>query len=297
MHRLAYRRMTETILHLGERKSSGLAEPHSSLGPGLQAAADYVVASQCAVGGWCWPNGMACCPNPPVNTAPPIALGLLNAYAHTSDPDHLAAAELAADWVMAYQYTNGEARFGSFTAMHLYRLSGVTGDSTYSDWAATEFYDELTAATYGPDDLDTYGWIAAVQAYVPGSGSTCSPGNSCTTPTWPASSETPAALRADTVSQQDAFVGAILAGLNTLDSTTSTYVDYLGVAGGVYGLALNGTTTFPAIVSPNSALVNGIDSLCDLADVLAMPNKTPTVPGTGTPTFPGLGVPPTKTPR
>ncbi len=95
------------------------------LGPGMQAAADYIASIQCSVGGWCWENGIACCPNPPANTQGPIILGLLNAYAYTSDPTHLASAELGGSWDMSSQYTNGEYRASAASPWTLYTLTGV----------------------------------------------------------------------------------------------------------------------------------------------------------------------------
>jgi len=239
-------------------------------GPGLQAAADYIVSIQCSVGGWCWPSGTGCCPNPPSNTQGPILLGLLSAYAHTGDPSHLAAAELAGTWDMASQYTNGEYRSSAASPWALHSLSVATGDSTYSDWTATEFFDELTAGTYGPSDIDTYGWIGAVQAGRSGAYINLRPWEfSDIAPTAAAVGNANSTSPADGVSQGQAFINAILDGLNTLDSTTSTYWDYIGLAGGVYGLAATGTTTFPVINAPNSAMVDGIDNLCDLANALA----------------------------
>jgi len=72
-------------------------------------------------------------------------------------------------------------------------------------------------------------------------------------------------------SQADAFLGAILDGLDTLDSTApaSIYTDLIGVAGGVRGLALEGVTSFDPINSPHHAGIDGISTLVDLADYLA----------------------------
>jgi hypothetical protein len=129
----------------------------------MQAAADQIVSIQCSDGGWGWtPHGD--CTVTYNNITAPICLGLLHGHGYTSDPAHLASAVAGGDFDLTSQYDNGEARFGTFTPHFLWQVSLASGDSTYSDFAATEFFDELTAGTYGPSDYDTAGWIGAVQA-------------------------------------------------------------------------------------------------------------------------------------
>lgn len=246
------------------------AVPVDGTGPGVQAAADHIIDQQCLDGGWGWEH--YACPVTANNITAPICLGLLRSWAMTGDTATLDAAVAGGDFDLTYLYGNGEARFSAGTAYFLWALTQATGDTTYSDYAATEFFDELTAKTYGPSDLDTAGWIGAVQAARTGVWINLRPwefptiayvsgiiGN--------ADSTTPP----DVISQQDKFVEAVLDGLDTLDSTdaSTAYYDLIGLAGGIRGLALTGTTSFAPISSPNSAIIDGIDDLCDLADVLA----------------------------
>ncbi|HNO77203.1 MAG TPA: HYR domain-containing protein [Phycisphaerae bacterium] len=152
---------------------------------------------------------------------------------------------------------------GAFTAYFLWQLSISTGDTQYQDHAATAFYDELAAGTYGPSDYDTLGWIGAVEASRTGTWVNLRP--------WEFHNQIPAAAALGNPGQSAAFEAACLAGLNTLDNTdpSSVYSDLIGVAGGVRGLAFAGTTSFAAISAPNHAGVNGLSSLQALADYLA----------------------------
>ncbi|MFH1746743.1 MAG: right-handed parallel beta-helix repeat-containing protein, partial [Planctomycetota bacterium] len=231
-----------------------------SVGPGLQAAADHIVGQQCTNGGWGWPHDD--CTVTYNNITAPIALGLLQAYEMTADAAHLTSATDGGDYDLTSQYTNGEARFGTLTPHFLWKLTAATGDSTYSDFAAIDFFDELTASTYGPSDYDTAGWIAAVETGRTGTWINLRPWEFQTL-----------GLTADAIGntgQKALFNQAVLDGLNTLDNTNpgSVYSDLIGLAGGVRGLALNETTTFTAIVSPNHSGINGISTLEALADKL-----------------------------
>jgi len=240
------------------------------VGPGIQAAADHLVATQCANGGWNW--AVETCAATYYNLNGPIGRGLIDAYGYTSDPTHLAAAVKAGNYELTSTYTNGEYRGSSGSASFLYKLSQTSGNPTYSNWAAVEFFDELTNGTYGPDNRDTAGWIALVQTGRSGSQINLRPWDFAELP-WVAGiignpdSTTPP----DGVSQQTMFLNAVLDGLNTLDRTApdSVWWDMIGLAGGVQGLALNGTTSFPAINAPKFAPIDGLTTLQALADVLA----------------------------
>jgi hypothetical protein len=227
----------------------------------IYAAANHIVDQQCPNGGFGWPHDD--CSATYNNITAPICLGVMCAYERTSDPDHLAAAIAGGDYDLTSQYGNGEARFGAFAPYFLMRLSQLTGDAQYSTFAATGFFDELTAGTYGPDDLDTAGWISLVQTARTGVWINLRP--------WEFHTIAPTATAIGNAGQDALFIQGILDGLNTLDNSDpfAAYYDYLGWAGAVRGLALTGTTTFPAINSPNHSLINGIDNLKDLADLLA----------------------------
>jgi hypothetical protein len=228
---------------------------------GLEAAADHIVDQQCLDGGWGWPHDD--CGTTYNNITGPIALGLLRA--HELIGYDLQPSLDAGDFDLTFQYGNGESRFGASAPFFLWRLSQVSGDNQYSNHAESDFFDELQAGTYGPSDLDTAGWIASVEA--------------ARTGTWvnlrPWEFDTLAMVSSAAVignaGQQALFVQGVLDGLNTLDNTApaSVYSDIIGITGGVRGLALSGTTSFAAINAPNHALVNGLTTLCDLADMLA----------------------------
>jgi hypothetical protein len=245
----------------------GLPDPgwfeRDGVGPGVQAAADHVISQQCGNGGFCWPHGSTCCPSGPNNITGPIGLGLLRAYGATGDAATLAAAVAGGNYdVNNFQYGNGEARFATFTPYFLWQLTAASGDAQYSAHAETEFFDELTAGTYGPSDYDTAGWIAAVEAGRTGTWVNLRP--------WEFSTIGVTADAIGNAGQKALFNQGVLDGLNTLDNTdpANVYSDLIGLAGGVRGLALNGTTTFTAIVSPLHSGINGISDLCDLADQL-----------------------------
>jgi len=231
-----------------------------SAGPGLQAAADHIVDQQCVDYGWGWPHDD--CSTTYNNITAPIAMGLLQAYEMTEYAGHLTSATNAGDFDLTFQYSNGEARFGAFAANFLWTLSQVNSDPTYSSHAETEFFDELTAGTYGPDDYDTAGWIAAVEAGRTGTWVNLRP--------WEFHNLIHTAVAIGNTGQAGLFEQGVLDGLNTLDNTApgSVYSDLIGLAGGVCGLANAGTTSFTAINAPLHAGIDAIDNLQDLADAL-----------------------------
>lgn len=231
---------------------------------GFQDGADHIVSQQCPSGGFTWEHiPPATCATTYYNITAPIMLGVLDVYPFTLDPAHLAAAVSAGAYEQTSIYGNGESRLGSFAPYFLMRLSAASGDPQYSNYAATEFFDELSAGTYGPSDWNTAGWIGAVQAGRTGSTINLRP--------WEFSTLISTATAIGNAGQDAELLQGLLDGLNTLDGTDafSVYYDLLGLAGGVRGLAMSGTTSFPAINSPNFPAINGITTLGALADVLA----------------------------
>lgn len=229
----------------------------------LQAAADHIVAQQCVDGGWGWPHDD--CGTTYQNIGPPIAIGLLRMYASTQDPAHLASAVAGGDFNLLSEYPNLTPRFGTFMAPFLHELSEVTGDTTYSDHAATGFFGPLDAGTYGDtgSNWDTADWIGVVETGRTGTWVNLRP--------WEFHLLINTAAELGTPAQEALFLSATLAGLDTLDNTDpgSVYSDILGLSGGVRGLGLSGTASFAPIFSPLHPLINGIDNLTDLANVLA----------------------------
>jgi Dockerin type I domain len=228
----------------------------------LQTGADHIVGQQCGNGGWGWPHDD--CGTTYNNITGPIAIGVMRAYASTQDPTHLASAVDGGDYDLTFVYGNTTPRFGAFMAPFLHELSGLTGDPTYSNHAATFFYGALDAGTYGdPGTMNTAGWIAAVQTARTGTWVNLRP--------WEFHLQMTAAADLGTPAQEALFLGGVLDGLNTLDNTNpgAVYSDIIGLSGGVRGLGLSGTTSFAPIVSPLHPLINGINNLTVLANVLA----------------------------
>ena len=107
----------------------------SDLGTAIQDGADRVVSVQNVDGKWGWPINT---PPTHTNVGGPIGLGLLSAYAQTSDADHLDSAKafgnalvgLTSDWV------------GTYNPLFLVELENVTSDSSYGNQAKS-FFDDL----------------------------------------------------------------------------------------------------------------------------------------------------------
>jgi len=243
-------------------------------GPGVQAAADRIIALQCdPPGGWGWP---VTCPVTYNNITAPIAMGLMKAYDITGDTATLNAAIAGGDYDLTFTFTNGTPRHGSHAPAFLYRLSGTSyaNDPQYSQYAEVGFFDRLTAFSYGDfaDDplypVDTYGFIARHKTGRSGSLINLRPWDMQYMPWVAGLIGNPHSTGTDGISQQTTFLNdSVLDGLDTLDENIGS--DIIGLAGAVHGLALNGTTTFPLINSPNHSAINGISTLCALADVLA----------------------------
>jgi len=233
-----------------------------SFNEAAEDGADYLVAEQLADGGWSWENGGTSASN----IAGATGIGLIRYYNIAGGSTYLDAAKDAGDFIRNHTYPSPstENRFATFDPYYCWQLSLSAGDSTWSDHAATEFFDELTASTYGPSNYDTAGWISVVETGRTGTWVNLRP--------WEFSTIPVTAKAIGNAGQEAAFKQAILDGLDTLDDTDpdNVYSDLIGVAGGLRGLALDGVTNFTtAVNSPNHSGVNGINSLSGLADYLA----------------------------
>jgi hypothetical protein len=238
---------------------------------GVQGGADHIVSQQCLNGGFGWPH--ADCTTTYNNITAPICLGLLDVYTkETGDPAHLNAAIAGGDYDLTSVYGNGEFRFGSFAPYFLSRLTAAGAGAQYSNHASVGFFDELTAKTYGPSDFDTAGWIGVLQAARSGSQINLRSWDLHSLPSVAGAIGNPnSTTPADGISQKTKFEDAMLDGLDTLDDTINPATDFgdmLAIAGAVRGLALDGTTAFPAIVSVNHAGINTINTLDGLANKL-----------------------------
>jgi len=238
-----------------ERESLRIPTDHLVLG------AEHILDQQCHNGGFGWEH--ADCSVTYHNITGPILLGVLGTYNHTRDPADLVGALNGGAFDLAYTYDNGEARFGSFTPTFMRLLASASGNTTFSDHAATGFFGALDAATYGPDDLDTAGWIAAVETHRSGVWVNLR--------AWEFHNLIETASILGQAGQTDLFEQAVLDGLMTLDNSDpdNVYSDIIGLAGAVQGLAFARRYTFPAISAPLHPGIHGIDNLEDLAAYLA----------------------------
>lgn len=227
----------------------------------LVLGADHILDQQCHNGGFGWPH--ADCSATYHNINGPILLGVLGTYNHTRDALELVAAVNGGAYDLTYQFTNGEFRFSTFTAGFLAALARVSDNTTFSTHVADQLFDELAAGTYGPDDLDTAGWIANIQNGRSGAWINLRP--------WEFHTLVPTAGVLGQSGQAALFEQAVLDGLATLDSSdpATVYSDVIGVAGAVRGLAAARRLTFPAVVAPLHPGVDGLSSLEGLAAYLA----------------------------
>ena len=219
----------------------------------------HIISQQCADGGFGWPHND--CSTTYHNIIAPIMMGVLTAYPYTRDMSTFGPAKAAGDFEMTWQWPNGESRLHTFSSYYLWKLSMLTGDSKYANHAKTVFFDELNAGTYGPNNWDTSGFIASVVA---------GRANLINAVPWDFHVLVKAAAVLGHPGQSEAFVDAILDGLNSMDNTdpNGQPMDLVGIAGAVQGLAFGNRTTFPAIVAPLHSGINGISSLEDLANWL-----------------------------
>lgn len=226
----------------------------------IEAGAIHIAAQQCPNGGFGWPHNN--CDNTFHNISPPIIDGVRQAYLLNDNLGYLGVMTAAGDYDLTHQYGNGEARFGAFTAYQMWHLTRDTGDTTYYDFTEAEFFEALAIGTYSDGDLDTAGWVGAVETARTGTWVNLRP--------WEFSSLVLIAQRHCRPIQSGTFEQAIWNGLGTLDRTDpdNVYSDVIGVAGGLLGLARINRLSFPAINAPLHDGVNGIDTLAGLADYL-----------------------------
>jgi hypothetical protein len=226
----------------------------------IEAGAIHIAAQQCPNGGFGWPHND--CSNTYHNITPPIIDGVRQAYQVNPNLGYLGVMTQAGDYDLTHEYGNGEARLGAFTSYQMWNLSRDTGDSTYRDFTESEFFAALEAGTYSDNDLDTAGWINAVETNRTGTWVNLRP--------WEFSSLVLITQRHCRQVQSGTFELALWNGLGTLDNTDpdNVYSDVIGVAGGLLGLARINRQNFPAINAPLHSGVHGLDTLSELADYL-----------------------------
>ena len=225
----------------------------------VHSAAIHISAQQCPDGGFGWPHND--CTATYNNITSPILQGIHKAWQQTDNNAYLGIMVNGGNFDLTSEFTNGDSRFYTASGLFLWDLSMASGDSIYKDFVDTSFFDELDANTYGPDDLDTAGWIASTVTNRQGAWVNLLP--------WEFASLPLIANRHCRTAQATLFEQAILDNLNNLDDTSpnTVYSDFIGVAGGVWGLAAVNRQNFPAIVAPLHN-INGFSSLKQLADFL-----------------------------
>jgi hypothetical protein len=238
-----------------ERERADIPIDHLVLGT------EHILDQQCQNGGFGWPH--ADCSVTYHHITGPILLGVLGTYYFTRDASHLVGAVNGGAFDLTYQYDNGESRFGVFTPIFMLDLALASKNTTFSTFVSTELFDELAAGTYSPDDFDTAGWIANIEAGRSGAFVNLLP--------WDFHTLIPAARVLGQPGHDVLFEQGVLDGLDTLDNSDpdNVYSDMIGLAGAVRGLAYARRYAFPAIVAPLYLGIDGIDNLEDLAAYLA----------------------------
>ena len=122
----------------------------------IQKAADEIINSQILPGGG-WGNAGEIAPD----TLGVIGSGLIDAYARTNDPDHLASINAAAAYLLTK--TNN---FSPADGMFAGKLDVLKGVTTYTTFVKTNFFDKLANGTYGATgDIDTAEYIHDLYSY------------------------------------------------------------------------------------------------------------------------------------
>ncbi len=225
----------------------------------IHSAAIHIATQQCTDGGFGWPHND--CSSTFHNITAPILNGIHKAWEQTGTTAYLGMLINGGDFDLLSEYSNGESRFSTETPLFMWNLSQASSDSTYSDFVDTAFFTELENNTYGPDDLDTSGWINSVIIFRQGTWVNLLP--------WEFKSLPMIARKHGRMTQAQLFEQAILDSFNSMDDTSpqTVYSDLIGIAGGLWGLSEINRQNFPAIVSPNHH-INGMNSIEELADFL-----------------------------
>jgi hypothetical protein len=177
----------------------------------------------------------------------PAALGVLGAWVATEDPDFLASAVAAGDYLINNfdSFPTAAPRIRAFDPLFFVRLSDATGDPQYADFIQVNFWDPLAAGTYGPTgdwDIDDYVASELARRGAQPSGEVIA--------AWDLALVAAAAREAGIV----AFDGAFAAGAATaLESTPDTIYtlgtegfDILGLAGAVWIAGITEQSVTPA---------------------------------------------------
>ena len=225
----------------------------------IHAAAIHIASQQCPDGGFGWPHND--CSATYHNITSPILNGIHGAWQQTGNSAYLGIMINGGNFDLLSQYTNGESRFSTESALFMWNLSQASSNMSYTNFVETDFFGQLDAATYGPDDLDTSTWINSVVTFRQGAWVNLLP--------WEFKSLPLMAMKHGRNSEAELYVQAILDGFNSMNDTSpdTVYSDLIGVAGGLWGLSVINRHTFNPINSPLHN-INGFTSLQQLADFL-----------------------------
>ncbi len=203
----------------------------------IDAAAAWLLAQQTASGGFPWTSGGSI----KDNTQGATALGLIGAYYETGNASYLAAAKKTGDYILSpsfRHYSDGDPKFSSHDPLFLEILSAVTGDPSYANFAQTNFWDKLSAGTYGEgNNADAAGFANLVITGRTGQGKVeLSP--------WDLSKTAIGAHIAGETAARDAFMNGILTGLESTTTADNDH-DLLALAGAIWASAVTGIDLDP----------------------------------------------------
>ena len=223
---------------------------------------DRLIMTQNDAGGWDWKlddgdptSGSA------TNTAGPIGMGLLAAYAHTGDVKYLDAAVDAGDFIV-----DNSPPHSTGNGLFMAALSDVTGNPGYASDVKGEYYDALVAGTYEKNGV-LY-TTAGFTQYIYDLRNSQGYGNMGI---WDVGVAAAGAGRLGAAqSQLDIFGDQLEAGLNAWEgvyATGNSSYSVLGLAGGILGLAAMGQDSLDAQINGGSHL-DGLQTIGELADAL-----------------------------
>ncbi len=219
-------------------------------------AAAFLLTEQEPNGGFPWSVGD---PTTYSNVQGPSGRGMLAGYWSSGDVTYLNSALDCGNYLVPNYprtYTDGDPRFATHDALFLEELSLVSGDPAYADFIQTNFWDKLSAGTYGENnDMNGLDFgMYVVNARKAQGIVDLSP--------WDLSATAVAAHVAGEFSIRDDILTAILAGLDSTTASTTIY-NITGLAGGVWAAAACGADFDPTMGTWAAA-----NSTADLVDSL-----------------------------
>ena len=218
----------------------------------FQDGGDRLVELQNDDGGWDWPldNGGPTTSSP-ANTIGPIGMGLAQAYLVTNDPDHYAALQNAANFLLAK--TNNFSPSDGYLAV---MLDAILGGTVCTDHVMDNFYDLLAIGEY---DRNGWGISYDTAEYVQSIRDSRANQGIPNLAAWDIGMGLVGAAMAG--AHTTAWIDGVKAEIDELGG--DQYYDVIGLAGAVYGLAFVGEDFDPTAGEHEAA-----GSLRDLADIL-----------------------------